>query len=245
MTGDVTSSGESAEGEGATAPTEASGRRPLRVHLLGIFVIYHLAALVLQALPDPGAGLKRAAWKDPTVQQEFRVWAGFFSQFGREVSVAELQDRLWILANDVTGLRKALVRPFAPYVEYIGMRQPWRMFVAPHRFPTTLVIDLREGEAWRTLYIDRSDEHTWRRAIFDHDRMRAAVFRYGWPEYISIYRDFGRWIARAAAADFPEATQVRVRMLKRRSPTPEEVRAGQIPEGDYRQELIISLGGFR
>lgn len=237
------------DGEGGgerVARARAPRRRPLTIHLLGIFVIYHLAALVLQALPDPGVGLKRSAWQEPTVQQEFRVWAGFFSRFGREVTVDELQRRLWEIAQAVTSTRKALVRPFAPYVDYVGMRQPWRMFVAPHRFPTSLVIDVREGDGpWRTIFVERSNEHTWRRAIFDHDRMRAALFRYGWPEYNGTYRDLGRFIARKAAADFPEATQVRVRMLKRRSPTPEEVRAGQIPEGDYRQELVIALEGFR
>jgi hypothetical protein len=232
------SSGEAA----GAAPTAKPG---LFAHLLGVFVIYHLAAVVIQAIPDPGVGLRRSAWREPTVQQEFKVWAEFFSGFGREVTVDELQDRLWALAKGFTEGRAAVAKPFGPYARYVGVRQPWRMFVAPHRFPTALVIDVQEGDTWRVVYADRSPEYTWRARLFSHDRMRAAIFRYGWPGYSGIYRDFSRWIARMAAADFPAASHVRVRMFKRRSPTPEEVREDRVPKGETIFPTTLPLEAWR
>ncbi len=223
--------------EGPAASTTGVG---IGAHLLGIFVIVHLAAVLLQAIPNPAIGLRRAAWRDPTVQQEFKVWADVFS-----ISVDELQDRLWGIGKGFTSGRAVLVRPFRPYAKYIGVRQPWRMFVAPHRFPTALVIDVHEQDRWRIVYADRSPEYTWRVGYFGHDRMRAAIFRYGWPGYSGVYRGFSRWIATLAARDFPDARYVRVRMFRRRSPSPSEVREGTIPAGEYQQPQLFDLEKLR
>lgn len=233
------------DGGAGAAPAPVVGRPSLGAHLLGLFVIAHLAAVILEGIPDPGVGLKRSAWRDQTVQQEFEVWAGFLSRFGGEVTVMGLQDQVWSVAKGFTDFRAALVRPFRPYRDYIGVRQPWRMFVAPHRFPTALVIDVHEDDQWRIVYADRSPEYTWRVGTFGHDRMRAAIFRYGWPSYARIYGDFGRWVAGLAATDFPDARYVRVRMFRRRTPSPEEVRAGDIPPGEYQQQLLLALERFR
>ena len=235
----------SLDGGVPAASGQPSRRSSVWAHLLGLFVIGHLAAVLLQGIPNPGIGLKRSAWRDKTVQQEFQVWAGFFSRFGGEVSAEELQDRVWGIAKGFSDVRSALVRPFRPYRDYIGVRQPWRMFVAPHRFPTALVIEVHEEDEWRIVYADRSPEYTWRVNTFGHDRMRAAIFRYGWPSYARIYRDFSGWVAGLAATDFPDARYVRVRMFRRRTPSPEEVRAGKIPAGEYQQQVLLALEKFR
>jgi len=232
----------------APAPPAAAGppaRRRVREHLLGVFVLYHAAAVALMSVPDPGAGMVRSAWKDPTVQQEFKVWAGSISRLGRTVTSAELEERLWGFASGWMRWRVALGLPFEAYGEYVGVRQPWRMFIAPHRFPTHLAVDVEEGGQWRTIYVDRSPEFTWRAATFSHDRMRAALFRYGWPRYRRTYESLAEWIAERVARDFPAATRARVRMVKRRTPTPEEVRAGKIPPGENQQEMIFELEGRR
>ena len=236
------------EASEASEAREGARARPwarARAHALGAFVLYHLAAVVLGAIPDPGAGMNRSSWKDPTVQEEFKVWAATLSRVGPEVSAAALEGWLWGFAKGYMEWRTALARPFAAYAEVLGVRQPWRMFVAPHRFPTSLAVDLEEGGEWRTIYADRSREHTWREAIFANDRTRAAIFRYGWPRYRRTYEGFALWIAEAAARDFPAATRARVRMVRRRTPTPEEVRAGRIPRGENQQELIFELEGLR
>ena len=223
----------------ASAPRKRAGSR-IAAHLLGIFVIVQLAAVLIPAIPDPGIALRRAAWRDPTVQQEFKVWADVLG-----VDADELEDQIWVIAKGITAGRAALARPFKPFWKYLGVRQPWRMFVAPHRFPTALVIDVHEDNQWRIVYADRSPKYTWRVGYFGHDRMRAAIFRYGWPGYAKTYRTFSRWIAGLAAEDFPDARYVRVRMFRRRSPSPEEVRAGMIPAGEYQQSILFDLEKLR
>lgn len=210
--------------------------------LLGIFVLYHAAAVVMMSIPDPGAGMVRSAWRDPTVQHEFRVWAATLSSVGAgEVTPAALEERLWAFAVGFVGWRSAIVRPFDLYGDVVGVRQPWRMFVAPHRFPTLLVVELEEAGVWRPIYVDRSAEFTWREGQFSHDRMRAAIFRYGWPRYRRSYEQLAGWIAGQAAVDFPTATRARVLMIKRRTPTPEEVRAGKRPREERQQAIVLKL----
>lgn len=201
----------------------------LRDGLVAAFVAYHLAAVTLQSLPSAGSGLNRTAWKDATVQAEFAVWADRLGAVGVPITVPELEERLWGLAHGVERVRGAVLAPFAPYYRYCGTWQSWRMFVAPHRYPGRLEIRVDRGQGWEPLYLARSDDHAWRRAWFDHDRMRAAVFRYGWPHYKAARRHFTDWVARQVAADLPEARRVEVSFLRYRTPSPEEARAGVEP----------------
>ena len=61
---------------------------------------------------------------------------------------------------------------------------------------------------------------------------------------ISQFRaEFCAWLATRAAVDFPDATRLRVRYFKYRSPTPQEVRAGDIPDGAFQQDKMINLPG--
>jgi len=139
----------------------------------------------------------------------------------------------------------ALRKPFKPYTEYAGVRQRWRMFVAPHRHPATLHVEVQENEQWRTVYVARSSEHTWRGLELDHTRARSMLFRYAWREYRGHYRRFAHYVARWAAEDFPNAAKVRVRWYGFRTPSPEEVKEDRVPEGEFRQAVTIELEGLR
>jgi hypothetical protein len=103
--------------------------------------------------------------------------------------------------------------------------------VAPHRYPARLEIHVRAGSSaeWTPVYVARSDEHEWMRRWLDHDRFRAALFRYAWDHYRSTRRQFADWVATQAVTAFPEATQVRVSFVRYRTPSPEEVREGIAP----------------
>ncbi len=199
-------------------------------------VLLHVVAVVALAIPSLRAGMDRSSWADPTVQDEFRDWG---QRLGMEPK--ELEERAWQFARWWSGMHEAITAPFEPYRTYVGVRQPWVMFVAPHRYPARLEIELFEDGDWRTIYRERSNEHEWRRRLFDHDRMRAAFFRFGWDRYAFDYRQFADWVAREAKRDFPRATRVRVRMYRFRTPSPEEVKADRIPVGQYEKELVRDL----
>jgi hypothetical protein len=214
--------------------------RRLWPHLRAGLVLLHIVAVVALAIPSLRAGLDRASWADPTVQDELRAWAARF-----DMEPADFEEKAWRFAQGWSRLHRMITAPFEPYRAYIGVRQPWVMFVAPQRHPARVEIELLEGGAWRTIYRERSSEHDWNRALFDHDRMRSAFFRFGWDRYASSYREFSEWVAKEAARDFPEATSVRVRMYRHRTPSPEEVKTGRAPAGRWEKQIVQPLSPHR
>lgn len=204
-------------------------------------MLAHIVALILLAIPDAaGPGLRRSAWKNPTVQNELGAWAHRLRAAGWEISKEELEARMWVVAKTWTAWMVAVRAPLQPYTEYAGVRQRWRMFVAPHRHPAKLVIDVESDGQWTPIYTSRSPDLDWDHWTMDHTRMRSMLFRYAWKEYRRFYRSYARWVARRVFEDFPEASRVRVRWYGFRTPTPEEVREDRVPPGRYRQPQIFA-----
>ena len=209
-------------------------------------MVFHLVAVTLMALPAPGGAMNRVAWEDPTVQGEFAVWTSRINALGIAVSQEEFEDQLFEFAEQFMSLRETVLDPFRPYHLYFGTWQSWRMFVAPHRYPGRIHIDLQgSDDVWQPLYQSRSSEHDWNRALMDHDRMRSLTFRYSWKPYRFTWKAFGVWVAKQAAVDFPEAKRVRLQVLKYRTLTPEETRAGAEIDGKLEQALTYTLDKYR
>lgn len=213
--------------------------RPRWPQLRALLILAHLLAITLMALPAPVGGMNRSAWSDPTVQSEIRAWSERLDRLGLEQEPEELEESLWQLARRAMRLRSTILRPLRPYYRLCGTTQSWRMFVAPHRFPARLQIRVEEAEGWRVIYEARSPIHTWNRRQLDNDRMRAALFRYGWRHYRRTWRQFATWLGEAALEDHPEARRVELRYLGYRSPSPAEVLAGQEPERKPRLRVVV------
>lgn len=204
-----------------------------RDHARAVLVVLHLTAITLMALPAPGGGMSRAAWKDPTVQDEFAAWTARLNAVGVPWSSEELQDHAWDFAERFMAVRGAVLRPFGPYYKYCGTNQSWRMFVGPHRYPTKLWVSVERGGVWEPVYIERDPTRAWHGRQLDHDRFRSVIFRNGWPQYAKTNSQFADWLAKDAKVDFPDATRMRVAYWKQRTPTPAEARAGIEPEGKF------------
>lgn len=215
-------------------------------HVAVVLIGIHVVAVFLHAMPSPGSGLRRADWDQPTVQGEFETWAGHLGGLGIEITSEELQDRVYVFAKGYQDGYAALTDPFKPYYRTCGTWQSWRMFVAPHKYPSKLQIRVRIDNRWVPVYEARSTVLTWRGYQLDHERMRAALFRYGWGrKYPGTWNAFARWIAREAAADFPQADQVNLRFIHYRTPSPEEVRAGEVPDVEYTRSVRFRLDEYR
>ena len=209
-------------------------------------MVFHVVAVSLAAFPSVGtAGLNRSAWGQPTVQGEFRAWSGRLAALGIHLTPSELEDRLWTIANDSEAVREDVLTPFQPYYRYCGTWQSWKMFVAPHRHPAKLHVDIQRDGQWQPVYEARSDEHRWRADQLGHIRTRAVLFRYAWAGYGERYRALARWIARRAGEDFPQAERVRIRYYGYRTPTPQEARRGELPPGEFRQVADVALSRYR
>ncbi len=195
-----------------------------RDHLRGAFVVFHLVAITAMALPSPQGARTPASWADPTVQEEIRAWA---ARLGTEPETLEETART--LAIAVVDAREALLGPLDPYYRYAGTWQAWRMFVAPHRFPARLHVDVRTDAGWEPLYVVGSPDHAWRSQQLRHARARALIFLAPWPRYRKQRARLADWVAREVAEERPDARAVRVRYYKARTPAPGEV----APEGRW------------
>ncbi len=214
-------------------------------HLRALLIALHLVAIGLMAVPAPDGGMNRSAWRDPTVQGEFEAWTTRLNALGLDWSQTEVEDTAWELASGYQHVRRALLWPFKPYYTYCGTWQSWRMFVAPHRYPARLQIEVETPDGWELLYVARNERFDWHATQLDHDRMRAAIFRFGWRPYRSHYKRFGRWVAAQVAREQPDATRVQLKFWKYRTASPEEVASGNLPDGRFEKNLLFELEEFR
>jgi len=221
--------------------TEPRPTPPWWRQLRGVLVALHVLAVLLMAAPAPGGGMNKSAWADPTVQEEFNAWRLRLAAVGLEWSPEEFEDQLWTFAKAFTKGRNATLAPFKPYHKWCGARQGWRMFVAPHRYPARLFVEVHQPDGWHRVYEQLHPTHNWREQIFEHDRTRSVLFRYPWPQYRRSWSQFARWIRDRAAEDFPTATQVRMGWFKYKTLTPAQVAAGAAREGTVRSEKSFEL----
>jgi hypothetical protein len=214
-------------------------------HLRAALVALHLLAISLMAMPAPGGGMNRKNWEDPTVQDEFTAWTARFNAVGVHITSRQLQDRAYTFSSKFMWVRDRALKPFNPYYTYCGTWQSWRMFVAPHRYPAKMFVDIRSDGEFQTVYEERSWTARWRGYQLDHDRFRSLIFRFSWPTYKKMYTEFVDWLAIEAAHDFPDGKELRVRFAKRRSPTPEEVRSHDQPTPAWEFEEDRDLVALR
>lgn len=198
-----------------------------------MLVALHVAAVVVGAFPAPVGGLNRAAWSEPTVKAELDAWHQRLQGMGLTADRATFEDGLYSLASTWVRGRQQVVKPFRPYYRYVGTEQSWRMFVAPHKHPSRLQVQVRvqgaEAEAWQTIFEQDNSEFDWRANQFLHTRMRSSLFRYSWPGYQRSFKALSTWIGRRVAEERPEVTHVRVQWLRRRTASPAKMRAGELP----------------
>lgn len=190
-------------------------------------LLYHVVGVVLLSIPSPEGAMQRSSWDDPTVQHEFEAWSRRLRAIGVHHDRRSLDQSLWSLSNRYLTVRRVITSPYDAYGTFAGSRQSWRMFTAPQRFPVRLEVSIRERGAYHTVYLSRSNEHVWRRDLFDHYRLRRAVFMMGWDRERRHFTTFADWVASRAAADYPDATDVLVRTVRYRTPEPSEALAGK------------------
>ena len=209
-------------------------------HLRTGLITLHLIAIVLKALPAPEGGMAKKDWAHPTVQAEIRHWSDNLSSVGITTTPEDLEAALWKAATGFTKVRNTTLRPFRPYYRYVGADQNWRLFVAPHMFPSKLEIDVLQGNDWQPVYRKHSD-FDWMSQLLDHGRFRPSIFRYSWGRYKRHFNRFALYMTDKATADFPEATQIRLRWWRYPLPSHSEVLDKQEILGKYHTELMYPL----
>ena len=198
----------------------------MRALLVGL----HLVLITVMALPNPSR-VNEKDLKDPALQEVCSDWRGVLAGVGVRLSVDETNALAMSFANQYMDVRAVVLKPFRPYFRHTGTTQSWQMFGYLNRSPARLSIEVfTPGESWTTIYLARSAEHDWRKALFDSERMHGMMNRYSWKERKRSYTTFVEWLACEVAADFPDATSARVSMKQVQIPRPDEFReTGTIP----------------
>ena len=220
---------------------DAPDERPWMAHLRGVLVAGHILAVLLLATPDLTGALNRKSWKSPVIQDELALWAGRFNRLGADLTTAELEEQVFTRAKAWSDRRDRMLVPVRPYADYLGVRQRWRMFAAPNMAPGRFRIAVKEGGEWRPVYEARSTELDWNAHKLGQERVRVLVNRAAWPHHRAHYKRIAEWIADEAARDFPEATHVRLSYAYGKTPTPAQVRSGELPPVKDKRKLVRSL----
>ena len=213
--------------------------------LRAILISLHLIAIILKAIPSPEGGMNRTDWKNPTVQAEFKEFTHKFNAIGIDISQAELEEELWILAKRYMNIRRKAVKPFRKYYRYAGADQNWQLFVAPHMYPSRLNIEILIDNEWQTIYQPFNSETRWQAHLIENSRFRPSIFRYSWHRYKKHYHTFAKYLATQAVTDFPKASRLRTRWWNARSPSPEQVLNNTQPKGKWQSYLLFDLDEIR
>lgn len=214
-------------------------------HLRAVLVLLHVLAVFVMAFPAPVGAMNKKYWRTADTQALFESYAGALQSVGLDLSSQALEAWLWDAGTAYLAVRNDVVEPFRPYLSATGSLQSWRMFGTVNRRPAWLVVEVGSDDAWRPVYMMRSDEHSWMREQLDQERMRALVNSYSWLSHKSSYDQFSVWLARRAAVDFPDASHMQIRMERRRIPDPQTLRTAGWPEPKKHWETRYSLDKYR
>lgn len=213
--------------------------------LVAALVLLHVVAIGIGAFPllVDKRGMDWDKWQEPLVKNEFAAWSERLSITGIDITPEKLTRKAWHVSQAINDAVYAGRAPFEPYYEILGTRQRWRMFPAPEMDPFRFEIDILEPASdWKPLFVQHSKTANWRADWLEHDRFRAALNLYAWDVYPEGYDDLVSWIAEQVSAEFPDATQVRIRFRVLAGKPPEAMRIAPTLSGDtFRQQRIARL----
>ncbi len=206
--GSTVESTAAATADRARGPEPAARRSGLArwlPHLIGAFVVFHVAASSLSMIPSLSRALDRRAWADERAQREMRVWS---ARFGMEQRAFE--DELYEVVVTYQTVRDRALTPFEPYMRWTGQRQSWLMFNAGTQSSDRFGVRARDCAScpWETIYLHADPAHAWRAHQLGHPRVRSMIFRWGWPSYAERYDAGCRAIANLAFLDDPDTQYV-------------------------------------
>jgi hypothetical protein len=191
-----------------------------RAPLLTSLVTFHVLTVLVLSLPGSGRLGDHSVWQSRENQLQFARWSKYSSQLGLARDGAELEELAWSLTQAYLRARRVFATPFEAYAAFAGVRQGWRMFSNPQSHPGYVHIELRRGAEFEPIYVSRSDDFDWRRAQFDHHRVRKLFGRIARSTEPALWDEFGAWAARQAAADFPDAAELRIWQERRATAEP-------------------------
>lgn len=200
---------------------ELTSRHWLRAGVITVVLLVQ----ALYAAPLPHR-LRARDLKEPEVQDELTRWA---AALGTDADT--LSGWLVPFTGAVADSARAVRAPFRPALVFAGVGQSWAMFATPDGWPHRLEIDLWVDERWQPLY-RRWDPAPWRNGALRNRRVRG-IYDGAADRETPAYWSFTRWVAREALLEHPEASAVRIQLVRTHTTAP-----GVAPDPDEEPRLI-------
>ena len=174
-----------------------------------------LLAHGIYALPlPPGVSERRVA--EAPFQRDLDPWLHLFALLHLPVDRPALQTFVVRSSSALHTLHTTLKAPFAPAMDLVGANQAWALFAATTVTPDRLEVAIRRGGSrkWEVVLRRLDPCCTWREPMLEYRRIRGV-----WDGMREApragYKGLTKWIAARAFDDFPDATEVRVRLVRR------------------------------
>jgi hypothetical protein len=216
----------------------------LRRHLVALFVTFHIACVVVYALPRPPA-VEGAILDDPEVRTELLTTAEAIHSCvpWRDTAEEQLQDLLAFARGYTTATDRARA-VITPYLRLADSTQSWHMFGGtPPRFPLVLEVEVRpEKESQYILYQDlRWGTEDSAAMNFRHRKVHENLAFWGSGASKDAY---ARYWALRWDEEHPgrPAAAVRLSFTRLTTPSPERVRngdAGRKPDPGTRPHVWV------
>ncbi len=191
-----------------------------RAGLITLVLFVHACA----AMPIPRP-VRPEDVRTPTAQDELALWVDIFASLGVQTDADELVGLVNSVGQVCVDVKAAIMGPFRPLLRVTGTGQAWALFAYPDRYPNLLQVEVRRGGAdWETVYAAADPDHTFLAEQFSFRRVRGVydtAAAKGSPG--KVYDRFVDWVAREVFERWPDATDVRVKMLQKRVTLPTEM----------------------
>jgi hypothetical protein len=189
-------------------------------HARGALLALVLVVHGIAASPLPKS-VKRSQLESPIGREELDHWVNILGGVGVTVTRAELEDATLVVGSRAADVRRTLLGPFQPWFRFTGTGQGWGLFTTPDTFPHQLVVEVRRGETWETVYAGLDPDATWNRDRFAYRRLRGVYdgnTRKPGASYDNFVAQVGAW----ALADFPDASAARVGFVRFHTRAPDQ-----------------------
>jgi hypothetical protein len=203
--------------------------------------------LGVAALLPPGGSrfADRKVWHSAHNLEQFLRWSQMLAKVGVHLAPEQIEAYVWTFAQAYLKFQAPLHAGAQPLVSQLGLGQGWGMFSNPETHPARLHVDIDRGHGFETIYVSRSDEYTWRRSEFDHNRMRKLIGRITRDQSPVLYKSLVTWVAAQAQQDFPDARRVRVRRYRFDTKLTFARGTSYDAEGAFEAARVVELGAAR
>jgi hypothetical protein len=217
-----------------------------RDHIRALLITAHLVFVFALSTPAPGLFMREKAFQRPDVQEWFGRFAAVSTAVGRPTDREAVTASAWALGERWQTARRRTLQYVHPYAEYCGVRQGWYMFAGVLSKSARLEVDIEFEDEWLPLFHPFVADAQWRRQQLRSARVRTAL------QPLVFHRREGRAellaerLAIHAAAEFPEATRLRVQMVPVRIPPAAQLRKlGELPRGEPYFVNVVDLDDYR